>query len=490
MSVFLSSSSSLVLISAFTACISASFTLSGSLLVAIDSKDCSSDETLAEASRVFVWAVVETFGEACVDAELCSCDEVTVDVCVVDMGGTVAAAATVASDTGVASAVETWVVVMFAVTTVLDSSEDGEAVVTVDDGVFVAPVEIVTDCGILTVFSAVVEGLAEVMCSLEATVPAEVVTFTPSVGVDVGTVTVFAVVATLAEVIVGDGVQVGIGAAEDVSTTEAVVSCAAVVVGDVETDSVGALVVVTLVFASPGGDETVFAADAEAVATDGVVDVLSDMVGLAAGATLEPFEFESFAVVGVVVAVVGEDVEVGTGEAVGGLVAVAGVDVAVAWVKVTTAAEAFGKSFTTAVFPGTDLTLVVTAGESLTVFEITSVAAVVVVSGTDAGAALTATGDEDAVDEVVAAVVATVVVLAVLSPVVFRVVETGGFDSTGVSEAVETISVGFTTEADVSVPAGSRGVVSVMVVATVTAAAVESVTEDAEETWVDAVSGL
>lgn len=50
MSVFLSSSSSLVLASAFTACTSASFTLSGSLLVAFDSKDCSSDETLAEAT--------------------------------------------------------------------------------------------------------------------------------------------------------------------------------------------------------------------------------------------------------------------------------------------------------------------------------------------------------------------------------------------------------------------------------------------------------
>lgn len=317
-------------------------------------------------------------------------------------------------------------------------------------------------------------------------------------GVDVVTVTVFAVVATLAEVVVGDGVQVGIGADEDVSTTEAVVTCAAVVVGEVETDSVGALVVVTLVLASAGGDETVFAADEETVATDGVVDVLSDMVGLAAGAVLGPFEFESFAVVGVVVAVEGEDVEVGTGEAVGGLVAVAGVDVAVAWVKVTTAgeeaeadrAEAFGKSFTTAVLPGTDLTLVVTAGESFTVFEITSVAAVFVVSGTDVGTALTATGDEDAVDEVAAAVVATVVVLAELCPVVFRVVETGGFDPSGVSEAVETISVGFTTEADVSVPAGSRGVVSVMVVATVTVAAVESVTGDAEETWFDAVSGL
>lgn len=49
MSVFLSSSSSLVFVSAFTACTSASFTLSGSLLAAVDSDDCSSDETLAEA---------------------------------------------------------------------------------------------------------------------------------------------------------------------------------------------------------------------------------------------------------------------------------------------------------------------------------------------------------------------------------------------------------------------------------------------------------
>lgn len=55
---------------------------------------------------------------------------------------------------------------------------------------------------------------------------------------------------------------------------------------------------------------------------------------------------------------------------------------------------------------------------------------------------------------------------------------------------METISIGFTTNVDVSVLAGCSGVVLAGAVVTVTVAEVESVTDDAEKTWVDAVSGL
>lgn len=102
--------------------------------------------------------------------------------------------------------------------------------------------------------------------------------------------------------------------------------------------------------------------------------------------------------------------------------AAARLDVPVAWADVTIAGDeaevdgagVSGKSFTTALLPGVNLTVVVNTGELFTVFDITSVAAVsvVVVAGTNVRTALTATGDEDAVDGVVAAGVATVVVLA------------------------------------------------------------------------------
>lgn len=72
------------------------------------------------------------------------------------------------------------------------------------------------------------EGVVEAVSSLEG-----VVTWTPSVGVDVVTVTVFALAVgvTLADVVVGEGVQTGVGAAggfaEDVPATETDVACAA-----------------------------------------------------------------------------------------------------------------------------------------------------------------------------------------------------------------------------------------------------------------------
>lgn len=87
----------------------------------------------------------------------------------------------------------------------------------------------------------------------------------------------------------------------------------------------------------------------------------------------------------------------------------------------------------------TDLTVVVTVGVPLTVSDVKLIA---VVAGTDVGTALTATADTQ--DGVVAASVAAVVVLAESGPVVFTVVETKGFGSTGALEAVETTSVGFT----------------------------------------------
>lgn len=81
------------------------------------------------------------------DAELCTCGEVTAGVCVVDTGATVLVVAAVVADTGMALVVETCVVVVFVVATVMDFSEDDVAVVTVGDGAGVAPVEVVTGDG-------------------------------------------------------------------------------------------------------------------------------------------------------------------------------------------------------------------------------------------------------------------------------------------------------------------------------------------------------
>lgn len=252
---------------------------------------------------------------------------------------------------------------------------------------------------------------------------------------------------------------------------------------------VGTLVVVTLVLAWAGEDGTVFAADDETGNTGGVVEAL---VGLAVGAVLGLVEFGGLAwtvltVVVMVVAAVGEDFEVCFGEAVAGQVAVAETFWVAAGAGVTVAgAEACGKSFTAVVLAGTDFTVVVTAG--VTLFDITLVAVVIAVAGTDVGTTLTAMAEDDTVDGVVAAGVATVVVLAESGPVVFTVVETEGFGSTGALEAVETTSVGFTPgRVEVTVLAGGSGVVVVGVAVTEIVADVESVTEDAGETWVDGV---
>lgn len=243
MSSRLSSSFLLDLDSGSAAFTSISVALSGSLLDAdtffVGSEDCFSDEALEDADvgtggMASVWADEDTSGETSVDAELPTCRETTADVCVVDTvwAGAAAVAATAATDAGVAVVVDTWVVVTFVVATVMDFSGDG----VVGTG---APVEVLTGGGgILTVFSAVVAGVVEVVHSLEGAAAATtgVIPGTPSalsVGEDEVTVTVFAsaVVVTLADVVVGEGVQVGVGVAagfvEDVETA-GTVSCACV----------------------------------------------------------------------------------------------------------------------------------------------------------------------------------------------------------------------------------------------------------------------
>lgn len=260
----------------------------------------------------------------------------------------------------------------------------------------------------------------------------------------------------------------------------------------------GTLVVFTSVLPWAGEDVTVFAADEEAAGAGGAVQVLSDMAGLAATVLgLVESDGLAFSVVVIVVAVVGEDAEVGFGEAVSGLVAVAetfwgaGVDVTVGEAEVATSGadvedDRAEVSFTAVVSVGTGLTVVVTAGVTFTVFDVTFGAAGTAVAATDAGTALTATGGDDTADGAVAAGVAAVVLLAESGPGVFTGVETEGFGSVG---ALEAVCVGFTPGGvDVTVLAGGSGVVVVGVA--VTAADVVSVTEDAEETWVNAVSKL
>lgn len=187
----------------------------------------------------------------------------------------------------------------------------------------------------------------------------------------------------------------------------------------------------------------------------------------------------------------GGDVEVGFGEAVAELDDVAetreaaGADVTVSGVDVAGGrVEACGKSFTAVVLDVvTAFTVVVTAGVALTVFDIMVVGVAIAVAGTDVGTSSTAVAD-DTLDVVVAADVATEMVLAESGPVVFTVVETEGFGSTGALGAVETTSVGFTpARVEETVLAGGDG--AVVVGDPVTGC----VTEDAEETWVDSVSG-
>lgn len=187
------------------------------------------------------------------DAEFGSCGGVTAGVWVVVTRGTVFV---------VETAVRTFVAMAF--------SGDGVVVVTVVDGAGVAPVDVVTAGG--TVFSTVVAGVVEV-CSFEGAAAATGVTLTPSVGSDVGTATVFAgaVGATLGDTVAGEAGQTGAGVTCGASVT--------VAVGEVDTGSLGTLVVVTLVLTWACGVGAVFTAGT-VVTGGGDVAALADMVGV------------------------------------------------------------------------------------------------------------------------------------------------------------------------------------------------------------------
>lgn len=151
---------------------------------------------------------MDTSEETRMDAEFCTCVEMTAVVCVTDTGKTVLVEAT--DDTEVAVEVDTWVVAQFVVAT--DVSGD-DVVVTVS-GADAAHVDVVTWDKVLPVFSA---GVEEVQVStLEGAAAATgVVAFISPVGCDKIAATVFAStgVATLA----GEEVHMGLGVAADVA---------------------------------------------------------------------------------------------------------------------------------------------------------------------------------------------------------------------------------------------------------------------------------
>lgn len=157
-----------------------------------------------------VWAGVETSGEIFVVTGLCVMDE---EETVLFVAAVVVN--TVATDT----VVDTWAAVVFVVATAVGFSGDDD-VVTVCDVTDAAAVGVVTLGGTFTVFCVVV--VSVVVCSSEGAVVTAVVTWASSIGGDFETVTVFtsAVVVMLADVVAGEGTQIGVGAtgsfAEDV----------------------------------------------------------------------------------------------------------------------------------------------------------------------------------------------------------------------------------------------------------------------------------
>lgn len=177
-----------------------------------------------------------------------------------------------------------------------------------------------------------------------------------------------------------------------------------------------------------GEDGTVFAADDDTDDSDGILE--AGVVGFSVETVLASDGLAwTDLTVNVVVAEVGEDVEVGFGEAVGGVeVTTAGVDV------VDGREEACGKSFTAVFLDVTDFT-VVTGEVMLTFSDMTLLA--VAVAGIDVGTALTAIMEEGKVNGVLAAGGATVVVLAEPGSVVFTVVEET--DCLGSTEALEVV---------------------------------------------------
>lgn len=110
--------------------------------------------------------------------------------------------------------------------TVTDFSGADVAVGAVGDGAGVAHVEVVTGDGILTVFF--LEGVVEVVFSLEGAAPTATTTALVAGDVAARTVFVWLMVVTLADAEVGDGLQVWVSVADCVPAAETVVTCACV----------------------------------------------------------------------------------------------------------------------------------------------------------------------------------------------------------------------------------------------------------------------
>lgn len=223
--------------------------------------------------------------------------------------------------------------------------------------------------------------------------------------------------------------------------------------------------------ASGGGDGTVFAVEDEMVDTGGVIDVGTLFDGL---------------VVTVVtaVAVVGADVEVGSGETVDGLVAVVETFWLSAEEQVTVTeldveddkAQVCSKSSPTELLAETELAEVVTADVTLSVVDKVLVA---VVTGVD----VEPVGDAESVDGVVAAGVEAALVWAELGSVVFTVVAPECFGSSEDLEAVETTADGFIlggVDVKVLVDGGEVVVAVIGIVADV----------ETDETWLCTVAGV
>lgn len=170
----------------------------------------------------------------------------------------------------------------------------------------------------------------------------------------------------------------------------------------------------------------------------------------------------------------------------------AGVDVTVDGVEgVGGTAEGCGKfSSTAAVGVVTDFIVVVAAGVRLAVFDNVVARAVIVVTETDVGTAVTVMAEDDTEDSLVGVVVSSVAAVVVLEgtdPIVFVVEGAVRFGSTGTLEAVETPGDGLISGRVVE--AVLVGAIGAVVVRVGTEAAMESVTECAQEARDDVVSG-
>lgn len=407
------------------------------------------------------------------DAEFCS-------------SGVVVAAVVAPADTVMAVVSDTWEVV-FVIAAVTDCSCVDVVVVMIINGAVVASLDTDTDGGLSTVFSVVVAAVIEVVvCFPEGAAAAAaaggIVTLTPSAGVEEITSTVFAssVVVTLEDNVAGEAVQVVAGAAAEQTTTSV-------------TDVDSGLVVVTIIFSWAEEAGAVFTAavatvvrGADVAGVEGVVWVsVGDKLELSSAffcaAVVVIVESEGFAWAVFIAVVAVEDAEVGFDVAEAGLGKLGtGVEITVDEEDVAGGVRACGQSFAALVVVSV-FAVVVTAGVTLTVSDTVVVAVVIVVAGANVRTALT--GMVGGAVGVAATGAATHT--AQSGPVAFTLVQVEVFVSTS---AVEATSVGGFESGrggDMVVLAAGGGVVVVRVPVTGTL-----VEEDAEETWVDAVSEL